>query len=513
MDLLGQLLRAEEDYGPGGDFWYQPVGEITAAGVRLTADGAKRLSAWFLGRDILATTLAMLPLDVFERLPNDGGRGDADNHPLYDVIHRKPNPWQDSFTWRRQMQYSLIDEGNAYNRIVGGARGFVHELWPLPPSCVKPKLLSNGTKIFEVRDPNTRQQQVLTQDEVFHLHINSDDGISGKGILTHARHSLGLNIQLENFAGRIFSRGSLSAGAIEVPATLTPDVSKRMAESFARSSSEWHLPKVLENGAKWVAGQGMTPENAQMLLSRKFGITEMSRWLGVAPHMLFELDRSTNNNIEHQGQEFIDYSMGRWLSLWEFGINDQLIARPERFYAEFNRNAIVRGDIATRWAAYVDAITTGTYTRNEVRVRENMKKLPGLDEPLNPAHITGNQPPPDSASGARGRSRQSSPQQEDQSQAIAVAAAQRLLRKEVKAMQRYAVQHASDGDAFATAVTAFYHAHAELVASTLRMPEAAALRYCAGQSAQMINSGVHALDAWTTDHYARGLVELAMEAA
>jgi hypothetical protein len=29
--------------------------------------------------------------------------------------------------------------------------------------------------------------------------------------------------------------------------------------------------------------------------------------------MIGELERSTNNNIEHQGQEFVDYSLGPWL--------------------------------------------------------------------------------------------------------------------------------------------------------------------------------------------------------
>ena len=66
-------------------------GIITAAGIRLDAEGAKKISAWFRGRDILATSLAMLPLHLYERLPNDAGATIARTQPLYDVLHRKPN--------------------------------------------------------------------------------------------------------------------------------------------------------------------------------------------------------------------------------------------------------------------------------------------------------------------------------------------------------------------------------------------------------------------------------------
>jgi len=511
MDVLGRLLAV--DMAPDSDFWYGPVGEMTAAGVRLDAESAKKVSAWFRGRDILATTLAMLPFDIFQRLPNDGGPEKAPQYYLHDVIHRKPNPWQDSFTWRRVLMYWLIDHGNAYNRIVSGPRGFVSELRPIHPSLITPKLLTSGRKLFEYRNPETKLTETLTQDDVFHLMVHSDDGIVGKGILQYARDSLGLSVVMEQFAGKVFSKGSLSAGALEVPGTLTDEVSKRMAKSFATAAGEWHLPKVLEMGAKWVPGHGMTPENAQMLLSRKFGIDDVARWLGLPPHMLASLDRSTNNNIEHQGQEFIDYAEGPWLCMWEAATNDQLIARPHDFYAEFNRSALVRGDIAARWEAYMKAVQTGIFTRNEVRIMENKKKLDGLDEPLDPAHLTGKGA---AAEGEDDPAKKPAParEDEDQAQAIAVGAAERLLRKEVKAMQKFAVRHASDQDAFAAAVTEFYADHVALVQATLVMGRAEAERYCAGQAAQVIGpQGIRSVEAWESVHYARGLVALALEAA
>jgi HK97 family phage portal protein len=507
MDLLGSLFTGSFRAGvpgPGDDYWYNPVGVMTAAGVRIDDEGAKKVSAWFRGRDLLATSLAMLPLGMNVRLPGDGGRDAAPDHPLDDVIGRKPNPWQDAFQWRRQAMFHIIDHGNHYSRIVSGARGFVDELRPIYPTRVTPELLDVGRVVYRVKSKNGATTETFTQDEIFHLRGACDDGVEGKGVLEYARDSLGLGLTLESYAAKIFGRGGLRAGVIEVPGTLNEDASKRMAQSFVTAVGNWHLPKVLEQGSTFKPDT-LDPEKAQMILSRQFTVNDIARWLGLPPHMLGDLERSTNNNIEHQGQEFVTYSLGPWLTLFEFSINDQLVTKPQTYYAEFVRDALVRGDIAARWAAYQIAVSTGTFTRNEVRELENKPKLPGLDTPLDPAHLTGKLPAP-AGGGTKG------PASSTKAHAIAVESAARLLRKEIAQVERAAVKHAADADAFAIWVTDFYQTHVALVAETLQMSADDAARYCAGQAAQLLGElGLRAVETWGTTAYASGLAAWALE--
>ena len=522
MDVLGRLLTGSlraATPGPTDDFWFGPVGTTTPAGVRVSPEIANKVSAWFRGREIIATGIAMLPLDMFENLPNDQGPQKASGHPLHDLIHHQPNDWLNAFDWRRMLGYHLIDHGNHYAFIEAGDRGFASQLQPIQdPTTVTPKLVNRRRKVYEIKDPKTGGSTTALQDEIFHLHILSTDGVQGRGVLSYARDCLGLTSVLEQFASRIFSRGTLSAGALEVPGVLTDDASRRMAQSFSTSHGDWHLPKVLEQGAKWVQSEGLTPENAQMLLSRKFGIDEVARFLGVPRHMLENSDPSFGN-AEQFNRNFIDFTMGWWLVLIEMSINTQLVSAPQKYYAEFNRNAIARGDLSTRWAAYVDAITTGTYTRNEVRRMENRPSLPGLDEPLTPAHLTGKQP---AARSAAPKAPAPAPPAavvlpdpepvSPQAHAIAVAAACRVLRKEVAAVQQLAKRHASDADAYAAAVTEFYAGHAALVAQTLLMPPGTAAVYCAEQAGQLLGEkgGLAALDAWGQPAYATWLAEWAL---
>lgn len=489
--------------GPADDYWYRDVPAGSASGMKVDAETAQKISAYYRGVDLLSTALAMLPLKVLRRLPDDGGAEVAKVHPLYDVLHRKPNAWQDSFSWRRTKMRHLINHGNSYDRIIPGRRGFVDQLWPIHPSRVSVTQVESGRLVYSVRDPQSGGARQFTQDEIFHLRGASDDGIVGKGVLAYARDSLGTALATEAYAAKIFSRGTLNGGVIETPGVMDGGAGKRMAESFITAGGNWHLPKVLEQGATWKESQ-ITPEDSQMLASRKFSIDDIARWLGVPPHMIGSLDRSTNNNIEQQGQEFVTYSLGLWLSLWEFAINDQLILVPDVYYAEFERDALVRGDIAARWDAYQKAITTGTFTRNEIRRKENANRLDGLDEPLTPANITG-KPAPEPAPKAP----PAAPAGPSRGRAIAQSAAARLIRKELASLQKAAVKTATNSDQWAIWVTEFYAKHAAIVADTLQVSQADAEVYCAGQAQQVID-GLAGCNEWESDAYVARVAEWAL---
>jgi HK97 family phage portal protein len=515
MDILGTLLgggslRAGVP-GPADNYWYNPVGVMTESGEPVDADQAKKLSAWYRGRDILATVLAMLPLSLLVRLPNDGGSEPAKDNPLYDILHDKPNVWQDSFQWRRMKMYHLIDHGMAYDRIVPGARGFVDQLHPIHPTLVTPKQIETRRIVYDIRNPKSGQTTTATQDDLFVLRGASDDGVKGKGILEYARGSLGTALATESYAANIYSKGALSGGFVEVPGQLDPDAARRLALSLVTRRGEQHLPKPLEMGAKWIAND-MTPEKAQMILSRKHTIDDIARWLGV-PRLMLENSDPSFGNAEQFTQNFIDFVMGPWLSLWEFAISDQLILAPRKYFAQFTRQALVRGNFKERVDGLVAMVNAGIISVDESRAVEDRNKRGGkADELREPQNITGkptvasSQPDPPPAPKKKPADANA------RASAIVTESAARLLRKEVAQVQKLAVRHVADGDAFAAAITEFYADHVTLVEQTLQMSPVAAREYCSGQAAQIVNGDwVAALETWKTDNYAAGLAALALE--
>jgi HK97 family phage portal protein len=469
------------------------------------------LSAWFRGRELLATALGMLPLPVFERLPNDAGANVAREHPLYDLLHDAPNEGQDAFTWRREAMYDVIDTDGPTRGSCQVPRGFADSLLPIAAPLVTPERLKGqsggGRWLFHVRDEASGRTNTYTQDDIFYLR-----GAEGKGILARARESLGTAQATEAYAGRVYGKGMLSGGFLEIPGAAGEEANKNIAKSLLTAAGDWHQPKVLPMGATWKPNP-LTPEDAQMLLSRKHSVDDVARWLGM-PRMMLENNDPSFGNAEQFTQNLVTFSLGQWMSMWEFAINHQLMLNPRRFYAEFTRDALVRGDIATRWRAHVDAVNAGIKSVDEVRGVENLNKRGGkADELREPQNITGKPAAPDAAAAPPPPQKKPAPKPtSDKAAAIAQASASRLLRKEVAEVRKLAVKHAADGDAFAAAVTDFYARHVELVAVTLQMSAEEADRYCASQASQIVNGDwVAAVDTWSTESYAAGLAELALE--
>lgn len=507
MDLLahffgGPDLRAT--WGPTDDRWYESnPGIVTSSGMRVDADQAQKISAWYRGRDILATVLAMLPFPIYQRLPNDGGSEPATDHPLYDLLHDAPNSFLDSFQWRRDKMFHLIDYGWSYDWIVSGARGFVHELHPIDPKLVTPEQIESGPNrgryLFKVRNAKTGQSTTHTQDEIFYLR-----GASGKGILEYARSNIGTALATESYAANIFSRGTLNGGVIENPGLLNAEAARRMAVSFATKVGEWHMPKILEQGSKFVPNT-MTPEDAQMLLSRKFSIDDMARWLGVPRQMLENSDPSFGN-AEQFDQNFITYSMGGWLSLFEFGVNGQLILQPKKYYAEFTRDAIARGKLIDRWNVHVAAVNAGIKSVDEARAKEGLNKRGGkADELREPQNITGK---PTAIQSSDPSTKQSATTSDPHIRAIVTETAARLVRKEQMAARGAAVKFAADQAGFAAWAIDFYEKHVALVSQSLHLNDGEAWLYCDSQRDALVADGFAVAETWTPDY----LVGVALDA-
>jgi len=418
------------------DFWYNPVGQATASGVRIDADFAMRCSAVYSCVRILSETLAGLPLIVYQRLP-DGSRERATNHPIYDLLRSTPNKELTAFEWFEMQMGHLCLRGNAYNEIKPGPRGGVDQLTAIHPDNVTPKRIS-GEIVYEVRDDGGRTRQ-LNSAEIMHNRGLSFDGILGLSPIDHHRESIGMNLAAMEYGARFFQNDATPRGVLETEKTFKNDIDRQKFKERMQASqtgANRHKMMLLENGFKY-HDIGMSHEDAQFLELRQYGVTDIARIYRVPPHMIADLTKSAFSNIEHQSLDFVIHTMRPWFVRWEQSITRSLIVNPRRFYVEFLVDALLRGDTKARYEAYKSGIEAGHLTRNEARKMENRNPLPGLDEPIQPLNM-----------GTAGQ------QQKDRNASIIKGVAGRIAAKEVTAVKR-AVKKFS-GEPFTDWAKGFY---------------------------------------------------------
>ena len=380
MRLLTRFLapRAATP-GPDSDYWYQPVGGLTLAGITVTKDAALKLSAAWRCTSILTGSVAMLPLPVYQRR-RDGGKERATNHPLYALLHDRPNAWQTSHEWRELLMHHLLWRGNAYSRIVKGPRGPVDQLVPMHPDAVTPEQQRDGSIKYRVRMQDG-QTQTLYDDEVFHLRGLSDDGVTGLDVITHAAQTMGIGLAQERFAGQFFAQSPAPGAVAEHPGQLGKEATERLRDQMAKRATGANQQKllVLEEGMKFTQMQvGLTAEQAQLIQARETSAEDVCRWFGVPPHMAGLTAKSTSwgTGIEQQSIGYVVYTLLPWLRKWEARISHDLILAPDTYYAEFIVDALLRGDAKSRAETLQIWRRNGIVNADEWRAMENLNAIP-----------------------------------------------------------------------------------------------------------------------------------------
>lgn len=384
MALISALERRFHPSNPDRWFLRHFGNEPSAAGVTVTEETALSATAVWAGVRIISETLAMLPLELYERL-DERSKKAARNMGLWHVLHDAPNSEQTSFEFREMQQGFLLLWGNCYAQKILNGRGEVSEIWPLVPWRVTPERTASNTLVYRVQLPgNAGATTLLPTDDVLHIRGFSSNGILGDNVVEKFRNSIGLSLAAEEFGGRFFGNGLAASGGLKVPGKLGPDGRKNIRESFNEAHggvSRSHRMMILEEGLEWFQ-MTVDPEKAQALETRKFQVTEVSRILRLPPHLLYELERSTNNNIEHQGQEFVTYTMQPWLTRWEQRLNRSLLLPSQRakLFAKFEVKGLLRGDSAARSAFYKEMFNVGAYSPNDILNHEGEEPVEGGDQ-------------------------------------------------------------------------------------------------------------------------------------
>jgi HK97 family phage portal protein len=355
----------------------------SASGVVVSEQRAMQHATVISCVKILAETLAMLPLPLLRRLAR--GRDRAVDHSLYRLLHDAPNPEMTSFGFRETLQAHLGLRGNAYAEIETAKSGKILALWPLTPNRVTP-FRQDGVKRYRVQLPDGTQT-VLNYDEVLHIPGLSYDGLQGLSPLGLAKQTIGLSVAAEEYGARWFGSGARPGGVLTRPVNapkLTPEAREALRESVDRKHgglSNAHRIAILEEGMTWEQ-IGVNPSESQFLDTRKYQRAEICGFYRVPPHLIADLDRSTNNNIEQQSLEFIVYTMQPWLSRWEQTINTQLLTETEQstLYAQFNLRLLLRGDAAARATFYSKMFGISVYSPNDIRELEDENPIEGGDQ-------------------------------------------------------------------------------------------------------------------------------------
>lgn len=355
-------------------------GQIAAAGVTVNNRTASGIPVVYACNKVICQDVAKTPLKLKKRGP-DGARVDDTSHPVYALLHDLANPVMTAFEFKETMQSAFNYDGNAYAKIERGPDNLPKALWPLDPSRMTVFLNGRNQLQYDYAMPSGPAKSWVfdpMNPPVLHLRQNAVDGIHGRGPIRVLRETLGIAIAQDRYEGRFYGQGGHPRILLSTPNALNAESARRVRadfEALTQGEQNWHRAVVLDHDLKPIPST-LSNRDAQFIEAKRLGRDEICGAFRVPPHKVANLEKSTNNNIEHQAIEYVSDCLLPIFVCWQQAIaRDLLNAKTfETHFAVFVVSSLIRGDqkatndalhiqrqdgviTANQWLAAIDADT------------------------------------------------------------------------------------------------------------------------------------------------------------
>jgi HK97 family phage portal protein len=398
FDRLFNAISARMERLPDGSVQRVGGGNFITIGAQagnglpaLTETSAQSVSAINACVKLLAGAVSSLPMNVYTMDWNNGSKSQVWNDNLWWILNEAfSGPWAACAGWDFMMR-SRLYHGDAYAIIQRNQAGGVLGLEPVSKSRVITYEMEDGRLIYGVMpEAKSRSAEMFYYDQADMLHVPGDgfDGISSPSVLQFELRGAGsVALAAQDQAGRFFANGMMPGLVISSPDKPTQEqmeLARQQLQERYGGVKNAHVPMLLYGGmtAKELT---VTPEDAELLESRKFQVEEIARIYGVPPFMIGhnEGTSSWGSGVEAMGAGFVRYTLRKHLHAFTNEFNRKLIPRGNKFL-EFDTSDLERPSFRD----YMDSLRTAVgrsgerpiMTQNEARARFNLPPVPGGDD-------------------------------------------------------------------------------------------------------------------------------------
>ena len=360
--------------------WLSPQ---TQSGITVTPDTALTYSAVFAAINVISTDIASLPCVVYQA-DVKGGKVHATDHPLYDLLMVEPNDEMDCFHFTQTLISHALRFGNAYAEILWSDTGYPEALLILDPRYIQPKRNNQGKLIYQVLQGTFANGEAwLSPDNVIHLKGLSHDGIVGYSPISQARQTIGLGLAQEVYGSSFYGNNAVPSGFLKTTQTLKKEARENKVHEYEDKHGGAHnafRTGVLTGDWEWIS-TSINPVDAEYLASREFSIVEIARWFNISPVKLQDLTQAHYNNVEQLETDYSTNTLRPWIVNYESELRRKLLTRAERktYSIRHDLSERMRGDESSRVTYYNSLFSIGVISRDEIRLREDLNRVPGGD--------------------------------------------------------------------------------------------------------------------------------------
>lgn len=374
MALFRREKRADDVINAENAFPGDVALKAWLGGNQMTAERAMEIPAFAGCVNFLKDTIAMLPVKLYKQEASDDGKKiikEIDDDPRCALLNSDS---RDTLTgpdmkaaWVKD--FLLYGEGYIYINSVRNAAKSLHYI-----SHTDYTVSKNMDPIFKKYEVNVGGATYYTHD-FLKLLRSTEDGATGKGIVEENQKVLQVAYNTLVFENSLVSKGGNKKGFLKSQKRLTQEAIDALKAAWKNLYANNEENVVILNDGLEFQESSSTSVELQLNQNKVTNKKEICTIFKIAPSILDDAATDEEYNLT------IKMAVLPILNLIVASLNRDLLLEREKdeFFFAFDTAEIMRGDLEKRYSAYKSAVEAGWITKNEIRAKENMVAIPGLD--------------------------------------------------------------------------------------------------------------------------------------
>lgn len=343
---------------------------------------------YFTCLKILRENIAKMPFKVIRETQVKGVE-DAFDHPLYDVLNVRPNPYvTPTFFWAG-VEQARNHYGNAYVWIKGaGIKSAPYTLWHMPAGEVE--------VYYDLANPVDEQpdiyyfwstggeMRVLKSHEVMHFRSSDTvDGIMGIPLIDRLGATVKGGIDSQKFQNDLIGSGMTGKAVLQYSGEIDPKKEKVFRE---------HIQDYIKGDKRGYGnvvpipvGSSLTPLNLKLTDSqfkelKEYNAIQIASAFGIQPQQIGDMTKTSYASSQAQNENFFTSTMLYIKKLYEQEATYKGVSPEERkagYRCVLDSSELLMSSWKDEVDAALKAVQGAVATPNEVRV--NRLNLPAKE--------------------------------------------------------------------------------------------------------------------------------------
>lgn len=230
------------------------------------------------------------------------------------------------------------------------------------------------------KDLKSQEYQIIINGDVFYPHQffilakDSYNGIQGKGLIHTSREMLKQAFLLEKFINRVISKGGVMSCIVQAKSKLEKEALEQLRQQFDCVCNGKNSVLYMNDGISY------TPIQDTNIINRLFDYKNI---INSNILSLFNIHENLADTNVPDGvfKMLFRTVINPILIKIEQSLNRSLLFPKEKanYFWKADIDNLLQEDLKTRYSAYAIGIKNGILTRNEVRNRESLAAIDGLD--------------------------------------------------------------------------------------------------------------------------------------